>query len=522
MGKTFRTVRLLQDILLDPVERHPDKVALICESQRLTYGELDVMSTRLAHAFRQHGVQPGDRVLFYLLNSVEQVVGIFAALKANAIFVGVDAGNTYESLRHIASDCSVSAVVTYAQRAPAMATLFDDVPSLRFAVLAGAMPEGLPERFLSFDRIQSETPPVPPPQERIENDLAFLIYTSGSTGQSKGVMVTHRTILFTVHSGIEYLGLSSDDVQVSALQLSFSPGINQLFQILRVGGTLVLEKSLAFPTALLKRMEKERATGFAGVPTMLTLLMQMDLSRYDLGSLRYVTSIGAPLLPVLSAKIRQTLPNVRIHSYYGMAEASYSLGLDPAQIDTRPTSVGKPFPGTQAWIVDEEGRRLGPHQIGELILRGSHVRSGYWNHPEETAKRYRPGLVPGETVCHTGDQFHTDEEGYFYFNGRSDEIIKSGSKKVVPKEIENALCALDGVLEAAAVGVSDAILGQAIKAFVVPTANARGSLTVEVVLKHCKQALEAYKVPRDIEIRDSLPKTSSGKIKKKDLQQGTA
>ena len=518
MGTTIRTVRLLQDILLDPVERHPDKVALICENRRLTYGELDAMSTRMAQAFRQHGIKPGDRILFYLLNSVEQVVGIFAALKANAIFVGVDAGNTYESLRHIASDCAVSAVLTYAQRAPALDALFAEVPSLRFAVLAGTMPEGLPGHFLSFDRIQSDASPGPPPRERIENDLAFLIYTSGSTGQSKGVMVTHRTILFTIHSGIEYLGLSSDEVQVSALQLSFSPGLNQLLQILRVGGTLVLEKSLAFPTAMLKRMEKERATGFSGVPTMLTLLMQMDLSRYELESLRYVTSIGAPLLPVLSAKIRRTLPRVRIHSYYGMAEASYSLGLDPAQIDARPTSVGKPFPGTQAWIIDEEGNRLGPGRTGELVLRGGHVRSGYWKHPAETAKRYRPGPVPDETVCHTGDLFHTDEEGFFYFNGRSDEIIKSGSKKVVPKEIENALCSLDGVLEAAAIGVPDDILGQAIKAFVVPAAGARAALTAEAVLKHCKQTLEAYKVPRDIEIRDALPKTPSGKIRKKDLQ----
>lgn len=517
MKTSIRTVRLLNELLRDPVEEHPDKVALICENQRLTYRQLDDMSSRMANAFCQRGIKPGDRILFYLLNSVEQVIGIFAALKANAIFVGVDAGNTYESLRHIAADCSVSGIVTYAQRAPAITTLFSDVPSLRLAVLAGSLPDGVPNHFLSFDRIQAEFAPEPPPRERIEGDIAFLIYTSGSTGQSKGVMVSHRSILFTIHSGIEYLGLTGDEVQVSPLQLSFSPGINQLLQILRVGGTLILEKSLAFPTVMLKRMEKERATGFSGVPTMLTLLMQMDLSRYDLSSLRYMSSIGAPLLPVLSAKIRQLLPLVRICSYYGMAEASYSLGLEPAQIDVRPTSVGKPFPGTQAWVVDEEGRRVGPGQIGELILRGTHVRSGYWNDPEGSAQRFRPGPVPGETVCHTGDQFHTDSEGYFYFNGRSDEIIKSGSKKVVPKEIENALSAMEGVLEVAAIGVADAVLGQAIKAFVVPTQHARGTVTAESALKHCKLTLEAYKVPRDIEIRDSLPKTPSGKIKKKDL-----
>ncbi len=168
--------------------------------------------------------------------------------------------------------------------------------------------------------------------------------------------------------------------------------------------------------------------------------------------------------------------------------------------------------------MDEDGRRLGPNQIGELVVRGGHVRSGYWNNPESTALRFRPGPTPGETVCFTGDMFRTDEEGYFYFAGRSDEIIKSGAKKVVPREIENALYRLEGVLEAAAVGIPDPLLGHEIKAFVVTTEQARSILTVDDILRHCKQILEAYKVPHQVEIRDSLPKTPSGKIIKTDLQ----
>lgn len=517
MKTQTRTIRLLQEILRENVAEHPDKVALICENQRLTYAQIDMMSNRLANAFRRNGIKDGDRILFYLLNSSELVVGIFAALKANAVFVGVDSGNTFETLRHIAADCEAAGVVTYVQRTNTVTCLLDEVPSLQIAVLVGPKPDGLAANLLSYDAIQADYPTDALPQQRIEGDLAYLIYTSGSTGQSKGVMVTHRSILFTIHSGIEYLGLSENEIQTSPLQLSFSPGINQLLQILRVGGTLVLEKSLAFPTMILKRMETERVTGFSGVPTMLTLLMQMDLTRYDLSHLRYITSIGAVLPPPLIQKIRRELPQVSIYSYYGMAEASYSLGLEPAQIDQRPASVGKPFPGTQAWIIGEDGQRLDPNQIGELILRGTHVRSGYWNYPEGTAQRFRPGLLPGETVCYTGDMFRTDDEGYFYFIGRSDEIIKSGAKKVVPKEIENVLYGLDGVLEAAAVGVTDPILGQAIKVFVVPTEQGRAKLTPEGVLNHCRQVLEAYKVPREVEIRESLPKTSSGKIMKKSL-----
>jgi long-chain acyl-CoA synthetase len=512
-----KTIRLLQDILCDNLAEHPDKIALICEKTRLTYAQIDVMSSRLANALVKNGIKAGDRVLFYLLNSVEQVVGIFATLKANAVFVGVDSGNTYETLRYIAADCEAAAIVTYDHRIEVAARLLKETPSLQCAILTGQKTDGLAANMMSFDAIQMNYLPDIIPQRRIEGDLAYLIYTSGSTGQSKGVLVTHRSILFTIHSGIEYLGLSEYEVQASPLQLSFSPGINQLFQIIRVGGTLILEKSLAYPTVLFKRMEAEHTTGLSAVPTMLTLLMQMDLGRYDLRHLRYITSVGAALAPHLIELIHKKLPHVSIYSYYGMAEASYSLGLDPKQIDQRPTSVGKPFPGTQAWIIDESGQEVGQDQIGELVLRGTHVRNGYWNYPEGTAKRFRPGLVPGETVCYTGDMFRTDDEGYFYFVGRSDEIIKSGAKKVVPKEIENALYGIDGVLEAAAVGVPDPILGHAIKAFVVPTEQARSALTAEVVLLHCKQTLEAYKVPREVEIRDSLPKTSSGKIIKTNL-----
>jgi long-chain acyl-CoA synthetase len=512
-----KTIRLLQDILSENVIARPDKVALICEKQRLTYAQIDTMSSRLAHALWQNGIKDGDRVLFYLFNSVELVIGVFAALKANAVFVGIDASNTFDTLHYIAADCDASAMVTYNQRADAAARLLNEIPSLHFAILTGPKNDDLPNNLLSFEEIQAKYPPDFPPQLRIEGDLAYLIYTSGSTGQAKGVMVTHRCCLFTINSSNEYLGLSEKDIHTSPLQLSFSPGINQLFQIFRAGGTLILEKSLTFPTMMLKRMEAERATGLAGLPTILALLTQIDLSRYDLSHLNYITSVGAALAPHLIDTIHKKLPQASIYSYYGMAEASCSLGLEPEQICQRPTSVGRPFPGTQAWIIDENGQRIGPNQIGELVLRGSHVRSGYWNYPEGTAKRFRSGLVPGETVCYSGDMFRTDEEGYFYFVGRSDEIIKSGEKKVVPKEIENVLYNIDGVIEAAAVGISDPVLGHVIKAFVVLSEQARATLTVETILLHCKQTLEAYKVPREVEIRDSLPKTSSGKIIKKNL-----
>ena len=518
MSSQIKAIRLVQDILKHHANECPDKLALICENTRLTYAQIEEMSDRLANAFVKNGVHSGDRVLFYILNSAEMVVSIFAALKANAIFVGVDSGNTYETLKYIASDCEISAIVTYDHRVDVANRLLEELPSLKFAVLTGTRTEALTDKILSFNAIQNEYPPEIPIQDRIENDIAFLIYTSGSTGKSKGVMVSHHSILFTADCGIERFRLTNNEIHVSPLQLSFSPGINQLFQTFRVGGTLILEKSLAFPNVMVKRMATEKATGFAGVPTVLALLMQMDLSKYDLSNLRFVSSVGAALPDHVIEKVFEKLPGVLICSYYGMAEASYSLSLEPEQIKTRPASVGKPFPGTQAWVIDEEGNKAGPDHIGQLVLRGSHVRSGYWNFPEGTTERFRPGLVFGERVCYTGDMFKTDSEGYFYFVGRSDEFVKSGAKKVVPREIENALYGMDGVIEAAAIGIPDPILGTAIKAFVVAAKEFKESITPETVMQHCKRTLEAYKVPQQIEVRDSLPKTSNGKILKAQLK----
>jgi len=471
------------------------------------------MAGRLAHSFHHHGVQAGDRVLFHLLNGSELVVGIFAALKAGAVFSVVDYANTFDSLCHIVADCQPAALVTYDHQADSAERLRRETPSLRCVVLIGTGgPRDCPN-ILSFDAIQQHYPPDVPIPTTTDLDPAYLVYTSGSTGGAKGVLVTHRSSLFTIDSALRYFGLGEHDVHVSPLPLSFSPGINQLLLALRAGGTLVLERSFAFPITILKRMAEEKATGFAGVPTILALLLQMELSRYDLSHLRFVSSIGAALPLSTIRQIRQKLPKTLIFSTYGLAEASYSLGLDPMQIDRRPTSVGKPLPGMRAWVAGEDGQPLGPNQTGELVVGGDHVRSGYWNDPTASARRFRPGAAPGESICLTGDQFRMDEEGYFHFVSRSDEIIKSGAKKVVPSEIENALYSLPGVLEAAAVGVSDPLLGQVIKAFVVPAAHARDVLKVEDILRHCRQSLEEFKVPRQIEITDSLPKTSSGKIK---------
>jgi amino acid adenylation domain-containing protein len=506
---------LVQEFLEQSADRSPDKVALICDSQRLTYAQIEAQANRLAHALRDRGVGRGERVVLYLPNSAELVTGIFAALKAGGVFVVANYSTKYDKLAYILSNCAASALVTSGHRAAMAARLAREVPSLKATVLTAPLPGKMPPSFLSFDAIQADYPPDRPSRVNIDLDLACLIYTSGSTGDAKGVISDHSNVTFAASSIIEYLQNVEDDIVIDVLPLSFDYGLYQLLMVYKFGGTLVLEKGFAYPAAILKRMEKERVTGLPGVPTIFAVLLQMDLSPFDLSSLRYLTNTAAALPSSHILKLKEAFPAARLYSMYGLTETKRTLYLPPEQLDRRPGSVGIAIPGTEAWIEDEEGRRLGPGQIGELVVRGRHVMRGYWGDPEATRQRYRPGPLPGERVCYTGDLFTMDDEGYLYFVSRKDDIIKSRGEKVSPKEVENVLYSLEGVKEAAVIGVPDPIQGQAIKAFV---AGDGSQLSEAQVLAHCRAHLEDLMVPKYVVLCKELPKTLSGKIRKTGLK----
>ena len=510
---------LVQDFLHASAERAPDKVALVCDGRRLTYAQIDDMANRLAQALLAHGVKRGDRVAVYLSNGIEVVVSIFAVLKAGAAFVLINHTTKRDKLLYVLNNCRAAALILDARNAAKeeVEALRRKAPSLQCIVISGeGALESVDERegCLGFDAIQKESPNVRPPQVNIDLDLACLIYTSGSTGEPKGVMSDHGNVVFAASSITQYLENSDRDVVLNALPLSFDYGLYQLLMTFRFGGTLVLESSFAFPAMILKRIEQERVTGFPLVPTMVAMLLKMDLSAFDLSSLRYITNTAAALPPSHVQELRQRFPRATLYSMYGLTETKRTLYLPPDQLDKRPGSVGIAIPGTEVWIEDEAGNRVGPGVVGELVVRGRHVMRGYWEAPEATARRFRPGLLPGERLCYTGDLFRMDEEGYLYFVGRKDDIIKSRGEKVAPKEVENVLYAMEGVVEAAVVGVPDPIYGQAIKAIIVPNGV---KLTAAMVLAHCAGHLEDFMVPKYVEFRRELPKTSSGKIKRTDL-----
>ncbi|HZS49467.1 MAG TPA: AMP-binding protein [Bryobacterales bacterium] len=488
-------------------EKSPEKTALVCGSRRLAYIEIERQSNRLAHALIRQGVRRGDRVAVQLENSPEAVVALFAILKAGAIFLVIHPSTKAEKLAYILNDCRACALITDSARIAGLEQQLSGLSHLKSIVLADA----------EWDRIvgDSVSPDTPPEKQCIDIDLAALIYTSGSTGRPKGVMLTHLNIVSAATSITTYLENTPDDVILNVLPLSFDYGLYQVLMAFQIGGTLVLERSFTYPRAVLETMIREKVTGLPLVPTMAAILLQMDLSTYRFPALRYITNTAAALPVHQIAQLRKIFPHVKIYSMYGLTECKRVSYLPPDQIDIRPKSVGKAIPNEEVYIVDERGQRVGPGTVGELVIRGSNVMKGYWGLPEETEKVLKPGPMPGERVLYSGDLFQMDEEGYLYFVGRKDDIIKTKGEKVSPREVEEVLYGLEGIAEAVVIGVPDPVLGEAVKAVV--TLRDGSAISEQEILRHCSRHLEDFMIPKFVEFRAALPKSANGKISRREL-----
>lgn len=506
---------LVQEFLEQSAQRLPDKVAVVCGDERLTYAEVESRANRLAQALIEHGFQRGERAVLFLPNSLELVISIFGVLKAGGVFVVIHPSTKPEKLEYILLNCSAKVLFAETQQNILCRTFLMKIPTLKLGILSN-FPTGelIPQNILILPSIFKRYPDIRPRPTNIDLDLATLIYTSGSTGEPKGVMSDHSNVVFAASSIIQYLENTEEDVVINTLPLSFDYGLYQLLMTFKFGGRLVLERWFAFPAVILNRIGAEKVTGLPGVPTIFALLLQMDLKRFNLSSLRYITNTAAALPSSHIEAIREAFPWVKLYSMYGLTETKRTLYLPPEELDHRPASVGIPIPGTEAWLVDDTGRRVGPGDIGELVVRGRHVMRGYWNDPAASAERFRAGEVPGERLCYTGDLFRMDNEGFFYFVARKDDIIKCRGEKVSPREIENVLYKLAGVREAAVIGIPDPVMGQSIKAFV---ALNDPKITEADILRHCRIHLEDLLMPQQVVILPGLPKTDSGKISKKDL-----
>lgn len=515
---------LLDAFLTRSARRHPEKIALICAERRATYAEVDAGANALAKSFLSLGLLRQGRVALYLDNSVETVQGIFATLRAAGIFVVVNPQVKGDKFAFILRDCGVHILLTTPRLLKMIEPALAACPELKHVVCADAadvydastgVPAGASRHALN-DLLNAHDP-APPPNSAISVDLASLIYTSGSTGQPKGVMLTHANMVSAVTSLTTYLRNQPDDIILSPLPLAFDYGLYQVLMAFAFGGTVILEKQFGYPQVYIDLIRREQVTGLPIVPTITAILLNLkSLDPADFASVRYVTNTAQALPEHHIRRLRSVMPTARIYSMYGLTECKRVAYLPPELIDQKPTSVGVAIPDTEVWIEDESGVVIDAQDVvGELMVRGAHVMPGYWNRPEETAKCLKPGRYPYERVLRTGDLFRRDADGHLYFISRKDDLIKTAGERVGPREVENVLHELEAVLEAAVIGVPDDILGNAIKAFLVLRDNM--PLTDAEVIRHCQQRLEKFMVPKHVAFLDSLPKTSSGKISKREL-----
>jgi acyl-CoA synthetase (AMP-forming)/AMP-acid ligase II len=500
----------LEARLRQSARRFGDKTALVAGDVRLTYAEVDVLSDRLAATLKHRGIASGDRILMVLDNGQEAVIGFFGAWKASAIACPLHPSIKAEKLAAILQNTNATAVIVQARLLKMLHASLQIAKASPVIILAQADAAEEPGGMLRFEEAVSQQAPLSLADHEDSEALALLIHTSGSTGLPKGVMLSHANITAACEAITTYLGNSASDIVLSVLPLSFGYGITQMVTMAMAGGTLVLERSFAFPRKILERLQEEKATGFPLVPAMAALLTGMkDLQPGLLPDLRYITSAAAAMPPTLSQGLQQLFPAARLFLMYGQTECLRATYLAPEEASLRPLSVGKAIPGTRAFVADEEGRAIAAGKIGELVVEGPHVMSGYWGDSLASVRSLSPAGA-GRRL-HTGDLFRMDEDGFLYFVSRRDDIIKTRGEKVSPQEVERALYALAGIREAAVGGVDDPIFGQTIRAYV---ALEEGSaLTERDIIRHCAGMLEDYMVPRSVEFRDRLPRTTTGKIR---------
>ncbi|MDD5675799.1 MAG: AMP-binding protein [Chitinivibrionales bacterium] len=508
---------LLHDFAAVSAARLPAKTAVIADGRSYCYEELFTTASRLAGALRERGLAPGDRVAIFMDNSWPCVVSVFSVLMAGGVFLLVNPQTKREKLGYILNDSGAAALIAARSLEPVFLPLLSHVKSLTCLISAGAVPQAAPAGVacLAWEEAAAAAPFLGPAGSS-EADLASLIYTSGTTGTPKGVMMTHRSMVFAAGCIAGYLRLDETDRILNVLPLAFDYGLYQLLMSVYLGATLVLERSFTYPAHAYRQIERHGVTVFPGVPTIFaTMIAQHKKTPLCFPSVTRLTNTAADLPANFTNALREIFPAALLFRMYGLTECKRVCYLEPELALKKPTSVGKAMPGTEVFLRSPDGKPVKPGEAGILHVRGPHLMRGYWNRPELSQTMLVAGEKPGERVLCTHDWFTMDEEGFLYFKGRSDDIIKTRGEKVSPLEVENALYGIPGITEAAVVGVPDEILGQALVAFVAVA----GPLTEKEIISCCAARLENFMVPKKIIFRDALPKTATGKIRKKDLLQ---
>ncbi len=520
----IRSQRYISESLLDSAQRVPDKTAVVIEGNKYTYQELSSAVRCMASALLKRGLKRGDRVAIYMDNTWPCVVAIYAVSLAGGVFLIINPQTKADKLEYIVNDCEAEILLSDTHLAVQLAAIIPRIEHLQHVICSGEqealdkLGKSISRKVESFYDVLETTEPLNSHNNVTPGDLSALIYTSGSTGNPKGVMHTHLSMTFVLGSLIEYLRLNEDHIILNVLPFAFDYGLYQLLMSIHLGATLILERSFTYPAVVFKRIAEHNITVFPGVPTIYSMILSAHRRKsLSFPSITRITNTAAALPADYIDDLKKVFPNALIYKMYGLTECKRVCYLEPELLKEKPGSVGRAIPGTETFVLTKDGQIAKPGEAGILHVRGPHIMLGYWKQPELSAHMLKEGELPGERILCTQDWFHSDEEGLLYFVGRDDDIIKTRGEKVSPIEVENILYGIEGINEAAVIGVPDDMLGELILAYV---AIEKGSaLTGREIRKLCLARLENFMVPKEIIILDELPKTATGKISKKGLDE---
>jgi amino acid adenylation domain-containing protein len=501
---------LLQQLLAVSAERHPEKSAVHARNRSLTYGELQARSSQLAHLLRERGVARGDRVGILFPKAVESVIAMLGVLKAGAVYVPLDPHAPVRRVAGIAENCGLRALITTGERLQALGTVTVDT-----AVLVSG--EGHAEGHLPWAALDA-FPTSAPPEVGVEGDLAYILYTSGSTGQPKGVMLTHRNALTFVDWCAATFDIRPDDQLSNHAPLHFDLSVFDVYNALGAGATvsMIHEEIAVFPQRLAALIEARGITVWYSVPSALVyLLLHGDLGVRNLDRLRLVLFAGEVFPMKYLRQLADLLPRAELYNLYGPTETNVCTyhRVDRWRLAGQERlPIGRACANTETLALDAAGRVIGPGETGELYVRGPSVTPGYWGDRDKTGRALVPNpLQPylGERLYRTGDLVTPDEDGEYLFLGRRDSQVKSRGYRIELGDVEAALYAHPAVVEAAVIAVPDQEIGSRLRGFV--ALKAGETLTAAALQSHCGALVPRYMVPEAIELRPSLPKTSTGK-----------
>jgi acyl-CoA ligase (AMP-forming) (exosortase A-associated) len=506
---------LLHELLDRTAVRRPDTRAISDRLTTLNYDELVEATSYFAHGLLTFGLQRGDRVAVWLPKRAEKVVALFGTMRAGGIAVPANALLKAPQVAHILRDAGARVLVTTAARCADLVAEAPDLDQLRVVVTVDGPAVAVPRGCLAVNWAEFIGAPTRPSHRCIDSDVAALFYTSGSTGRPKGVVLTHRNMVTGARSVSSYLGNTPEDRLLAVLSFSFDYGFSQLSTAFAVGASVVLLDYL-MPQEVMLTLERERITGLAAVPPVWIQLAELRWPDSVRSTLRYITNSGGAMPRATLVRLRQALPQTKVFLMYGLTESFRSTFLPPDEVDRRPDSIGKAIPSAEILVLRPDGSECSADEPGELVHRGALVSLGYWNDPERTAERFRPippspaGIPTPEIAVWSGDVVRRDADGYLYFIGRRDEMIKTSGLRVSPTEVEEEAYATGLVGDAVAVGVPHERLGRAIVLVASPAAGKQPH--TDALLGTLRRRLPRYMVPLAVEWRESLPRNANGKF----------